>query len=40
MGLVEVAPLLVHNLGEGGQCHILEGARTNYLKKTCFWLGE
>ena len=40
MGLVEVAPLLVHNLEEGGQCHTLEVARTNYLLKAHFWLGE
>ena len=40
MELVEVAPLLVHNLEEGGQYHTLEVARTNYLKKAGFWLGE
>ena len=40
MGLAEVAPLLVHNLEEGGQCHTLEVARTNYSKKAHFWLGE
>ena len=40
MRLVEVAPLLVQNLEEGGQCHTLEVARTNCLKKAHFWLGE